>query len=176
MTSITADQPLARSADLVVEGLNDEVLVYDLGSDRAHSLSGPVARIWRACDGHTSSAALSDAVGLDPETVARGLAELADCDLLTQGHVREGATRREVTVRMVRAGAAVAAAPLIISVMAPTPAMAATPGQCAAGGGQNCGNDCHQLGCCCCVPPGQVKLCVPDVSFCPGGAAESTCN
>ena len=43
----------------------------------------------------------------------------------------DGATRREVATRFVKAGAVAAAAPLIVSVAAPTPAQAQTLAFCA---------------------------------------------
>jgi len=43
--------PLARSADLIVDSVGDELLVYDSVSHRAHSLNSVGAAVWRACDG-----------------------------------------------------------------------------------------------------------------------------
>ena len=172
-------KPLARTTDLIVEELQDELLVYDLESDRGHCLSPAAAAVWRRCDGRTPVEGLSAQVGLDAETVGRALDELTGCGLLEAGAVdADGTTRREITVRLAKAGAAVAAAPLIVSVTAPTPAQAQSPGVCAAFSGQGCGGACFQAGCCCCEPEGgSTKFCVPDTAFCcaqnPGGATVS---
>jgi hypothetical protein len=176
--------PLARSTDLIVEELGDEVLIYDTTIDRGHSLSPEAARVWRACNGKTPVEKLSSRLGLDQETVDRALAELDSCELLEvkPSIVADGSTRREVSLKLAKVGAAAAAAPLILSVAAPIPAMAATLNQCLKASG-NCGTTgCGGIpGCCCCVPPlqpphqagspcatnnpdSECKTCVP----CPG--------
>jgi hypothetical protein len=154
------ERPLARSTDLIVEELGDEVLVYDTNADRAHSLSPDAAKVWRACDGGASAEELSAKLGLDADTVARALDELRGCDLLeespTLAPVNEGSTRREATVKMAKVGAAVVAAPLIVSVAAPTAQAAVTVAFCAQFSSGNCGasSGCSsEVGCCCCVPP-----------------------
>jgi hypothetical protein len=160
-------RPRARSVDLVVEELGDELLVYDLEANRGHALGPEAARVWQSCDGRTPV----EDFGLDLDTVNRALEELAKCDLLDPATewapASNGSTRRELSVRMVKAGvAAAAAAPLIVSVVAPRPAEAATLAFCQRiGGVNNCGTACCQagLGCCCChngAAPGQ-RSCVP---------------
>jgi len=158
----TGDRPLARSTDLIIEELGAEILVYDTDRDRAHSLSPEAAKVWRACDGETSAEELSSSLELDPNTVARALDELSGCDLLeeppTLAPVAEGSTRREATIKLAKVGAAVAAAPLIVSVAAPTAAMAVSPAVCAQFSSNDCGgtsaDGCSQTpGCCCCTPP-----------------------
>jgi hypothetical protein len=174
--AVSTATPLARSQGLVVEELGDELLVYDLETDHAHSLGPEAAKVWRCCDGRTPVNVLRRQVELEAETVDRALEELAACDLLTTAtHPAMGSTRRELTVKMAKLGAAVAAAPLIVSVTAP-PAWAqrtvrfceqACPPPCTSG---NCGSCCTAAfaGCCCCVgnPPGgggADKFCVPGV-------------
>src|SRR3990172_2529208 len=51
--------PRARNKGLVVRGLPDEVVVYDLERHRAHCLSLTTARIWRSCDGKRASAEIA---------------------------------------------------------------------------------------------------------------------
>jgi DNA-binding MarR family transcriptional regulator len=179
----SGEAPLARSDDLIVEELGDEVLLYDTKTDRAHSLSPEAARVWRACNGQTPVEQLSSRLGLDQETVDRALAELDSCELLDvrPSIVADGTTRREVTLRLAKVGAAAAAAPLIVSVVAPAPAMAVTLAQClnqSIRDSNNCGNNtgCHNLGCCCCTncidepdrecKQGQEKCCVDNLSNC----------
>ena len=68
----------------------------------------------------------------------------------------DGQTRRELTVKMVKTAGAVAAAPMIFSVAAPTPSMAATPAFCGQFSSGNCGSNTgcsSEVGCCCCTPP-----------------------
>ena len=74
----------------------------------------------------------------------------------------DGVTRREATVRMAKLGAAAASAPLIYSIVAPTPALAASQAHCVGlGCNQDCGN-CHQGGCSCCVGSPSGHVCVAD--------------
>lgn len=182
----SGEGPLARSNDLIVEELGDEVLIYDTQNERGHSLSPEAARVWRACNGKTTAERLSVQLGLDRETVDQALEELTSCELLEVRPtiVADGSTRREVTIKMAKVGAAAAAAPLILSVAAPTPSMAASLNFCIQFSSGNCGGNtgCSKsVGCCCCVPvlhnpfpPGspcalhetgnQCKTCVP----CPG--------
>ena len=65
--------PLARSSDLIIEELGDEVLVYDRENDRAHSLSPEATKVWRACNGKTTAERLSVTLGLELETVNQAL-------------------------------------------------------------------------------------------------------
>jgi hypothetical protein len=144
---------LARSEDLVVEELDQELLVYDLAANRAHCLSATAARVWRACDGFTTTEVLCNKLDLDEETLTQALQELDSCALL-QAH-ELGTTRREMTVKVAKYGTAVAAAPLVVSILAPVASATATPTpfQCelytttACGASTGCGSI---AGCCCC--------------------------
>src|SRR3954463_11534640 len=75
-------KPLARSENLVIEELGDELLIYDLNANRAHSLGASAARVWRACDGNTTVEVLSARTDLDAGTVAQALEELRNSSLL----------------------------------------------------------------------------------------------
>jgi hypothetical protein len=170
--------PCARSEDLIVEELGEELLVYDMKSDRGHCLSPMAARVWRRCDGRTSAKDMSAELDLDPDAVGRALDELTACKLLQPTPELSvvavsgaGATRREVATRLVKAGAVAAAAPLIVSVAAPTPAQAQTALFCAQfEADAGCGT-CQNAGCCCCTPAGGAqKRCVP-----PNSAGVAVC-
>jgi hypothetical protein len=159
-TSLGSHKPLARSADLIIEEVGDEVLVYDSNSDTAHCLTPDAARVWRACDGGTPIETLTAQVGLSAERVDDALNELQRCQLLEQAPTvaGDGHTRRELSLRVAKVGAAAAAVPLIISVSAPTPAQAGTIRFCAEFSSGNCGMEtsggCQgSIGCCCCTPP-----------------------
>ena len=161
--------PLARSEDLIVEELGDELLIYDSKANYGHSLSPDAARVWRRCDGKTPREGLSAQLDLNAKTVERALDELDRCELLEERPVAaQGTTRRELTVKMVTVAGAAAAAPLILSVAAPTPAQAATLNFCLQFSSQNCGAGggsagCKsENGCCCCTPacgPGAAGKC-----------------
>jgi hypothetical protein len=177
--AIRISPPLARTDDLVVEELDGELLVYDSNNQRAHCLGVTAARVWRACDGEASVEAICAALDMDAETVNDALAELERTELLQSSGLLEvlngngngasngiGLTRREMGKRSAQVGGAAFAAPLILSIAAPTPAAAATviPFQCEVYTVQSCGTSdaCgHIAGCCCC---------------CQGGGACKTCG
>ena len=193
MTKIE-ERPLARSQDLIVEELGDEILVYDKKAAQGHSLSPDAARVWRRCDGSTPIEGLANQLGLDVDRVIGAVDELAACDLLVaQPTLAGGRTRREATVRLAKIGAGVAAAPLIVSVLAPSAAMAVSratclhfSGNCGGGGGGETG--CKEVpGCCCCTAGGgcpdatppdlstSCKECLPQNDICPNGGAAVNC-
>jgi len=122
--------PLARTENLLVEEFGDELLIYDQRSDQAHCLTSAATRVRGACDGSTPVERLGPALRLDEATVARALEELDACGLLDSGPAT-GVTRREATAKLARIGAAVVSAPLIYSIAAPAPAMAASAAFCA---------------------------------------------
>lgn len=61
-------KPRARSQDLIVEALDDELLVFDQQNQECHVLNRAAAAVWRRCDGRTDvpklAAAASEASGL----------------------------------------------------------------------------------------------------------------
>lgn len=151
-------KPTARTAELLVEELGDELLVYDQRDDQVHCLSSAAGRVWRACDGLTSVEQLGGVLGLESGVVDQALGELEGCGLL-EGEAGDGVTRREATGRLAKLGAAAAAAPLVYSIAAPTPALAASQRFCqtvvncvgTANKGQvGCGATCGANGCACC--------------------------
>jgi hypothetical protein len=177
-SSVPAGKPRARSEDLVVEELGDELLVYDLTTNEAHALGAIAARVWRACDGKTDRDAVAVELGLDGTTVTRALDELRGCRLLDEdSELGPGISRRDLSVKVAKVGGAVAATPLIVSLAAPLPATAqtVTPEFCAQGTvTQGCGNNCMQLNCCCCcqqVDPMNAIV----MEFCPNAAGSDMC-
>lgn len=48
------NNPIARQNGLVVQEMPDEVLVYDLDTNKAHCLNQSAAFVWRSCDGNKS--------------------------------------------------------------------------------------------------------------------------
>ena len=175
--------PLARTDDLVVEDLAgdggaDEVLVYDQRNDQAHCLTREAAMVWRVCDGRTQPAELAAALSLELDVVTRAIEELASCDLLDSG-VPDGITRREATLRMAKVGGVAAAAPLIYSILAPTPALAASQAYCLSltgcttdVSGTGCGI-CHQHGCSCC---GVSSSTIPGIKLCTADCTTTNCS
>ena len=56
------NNPMARQNGLVVQEMPDEVLVYDLDTNKAHCLNNSAALVWRACDGTNSVADIDASV------------------------------------------------------------------------------------------------------------------
>jgi len=174
---IGSDRPLARSEGLVVEEVRDDLLVFDSTTNRVHSLSAVAATVWQACDGETKADDLSTQLDVDPTLVARALEELRECELLETGPGGNGITRRALTSRAVRVGAAVTAAPLIASIVAPVAEGAMTPTieVCNRYNNKSCNGCCRIAGCCCgCHSPGNCKGCFP-TNMCPNTGGTLNC-
>jgi hypothetical protein len=151
-------------------------LVYDKRNDQAHCLTREAAMVWRVCDGRTLPQELAAALDFELAAVERAIEELAECELFETGP-SVGLTRREATLRMAKVGGVVATAPMIYSILAPTPALAASQAFClnvlSCTGGSYQGlsgcDACFKAGCVCCgagsagVGNG-VKLCTADCS------------
>jgi hypothetical protein len=141
--------PRARKAGLVVKALNDEVLVYDLERDKAHSLNSSAAFIWKKCNGRRSVAEVAQAlsrefkVPADEQTVWLALDQLSKFNLLEAKVTRPAGVPNISRRQMMRIGAAAAfALPVIVSIVAPTAANAQTsisPSVCNARLQPNCG-------------------------------------
>jgi hypothetical protein len=122
--------PRARQDGLLAETVGEELLLYDQNSHVAHCLSPFAASAWRHCDGERDVAELARLAGASESLVANALHELREKDLLDiepalKQDTAPGESRREAIGRLARYGAA-AAAPLIVSATAATPAMASS--------------------------------------------------
>jgi hypothetical protein len=81
--------PMARTAGLVVEELDGEVLIYDVERHRAHCLNKASAMVWRACDGSRAVPELTaliekSAPGWDQATTDYALTQLEKRHLLSE--------------------------------------------------------------------------------------------
>src|SRR5262249_24599694 len=127
--------PKAREEGLIIEPLGDELLVYDTRSHRSNALNATAALVWRHCDGKTSLPELARLLVAelgapeDEALVLLALKRLATVKLLEENRLPEGAekvTRRSVARRLALAGGMTALLPLVLSIVAPTAAEAAT--------------------------------------------------
>lgn len=171
--------PKARTEDLEVQELGDELLVYDLQNHRAHRLNLAAALVWRHCDGKTSMARVAELLkrgfGLpaNPLVLDFALRTLSKKRLLSEARYRSrskaAGSRRELIKKLGLLTTALL--PAVSSLVAPPPAYAQSclpPTACVAGvndcapcqnPGGNCGNSPWR---CCngaCVPPGQAVQC-----------------
>jgi Coenzyme PQQ synthesis protein D (PqqD) len=129
--------PIARKNVLVRE-LEDEVLMYDLESERAHCLNQTAAIVWKHCDGKTSvdqilhilqseshSSVSESIVLLALEQLNK--ARLLEQPISTADWKSRGPTRREVLRKL---GAASAVALPVISSILIAPAAAHASAAC----------------------------------------------
>lgn len=134
MRAKTIKQPRARTERIIVKEVQDEVLVYDMDRDRAHCLNLSAAAVWKKCDGRNTPAQIANSLRAESQAnVNEDFVWLA-LDQLARDHLLEEPlewpaaiprlTRREA-VRRIGIGAAIAI-PLVTSILAPTPAQAAT--------------------------------------------------
>jgi hypothetical protein len=163
-------KPQAREDGLVVQELEDETLVYDLGNHKAHCLNRTARAVWRLCDGTRDEAALARLLGKelggapDEDIVRLALRDLARARLLREPlGARPRLSRRRLIQRLGQA----AALPLVVSIVSPTAAQAAScplpqpisPATC------NAGNP-AAVGCCCT----NSKICLSGGRGCAGAA------
>jgi hypothetical protein len=127
--------PHARRSGLIIKEAEGEVLIYDLERNKAHCLNETAAKVWNHCDGMTTVAAacssLSRELGApcDQKLVLYALQQFAKDNLLEEhaempAFIIGGMNRRQM-VRALGLGAVIAV-PLVTTILAPTPAQAAT--------------------------------------------------
>jgi hypothetical protein len=135
--------PRARQNDILVEQVGDETIVYDGERHEAHSLNRSASIVWQHSDGEHSVPQLAEVLGTemgiepDDSLVEYALDRLANAHLL-EGAAIESVSRRDAVRRLTLAGAAAVALPVVLSMVAPTEAMAASGNQ--NGQGQNNNN------------------------------------
>jgi hypothetical protein len=128
--------PSARKSGLVIQEMPDEVLVYDLESNKAHCLNETAAFVWKSCDGKTSVseiAALVDSKSgakVSEDLVWLAIDQLSENNLLEEELRADfaGQSRREVIKKI--GLATVVAIPVIASLVAPRSALASTSCTC----------------------------------------------
>jgi hypothetical protein len=145
MMKTETGHPKARTDGILTEALESgEIVVYDLDTHDAHTLSPVAAQVWKLSDGTRSESELADEIAdrLDIED-PRSCVTLALSELNRTGLVAEGVSsanqldRRQLLAR-IGAGAAAAT---VLSVVAPRPAAASTcigPGGCATSAADCC--------------------------------------
>ncbi|MDQ4121823.1 MAG: PqqD family protein [Acidobacteriota bacterium] len=125
-------KPVARHEGLVVQEMPDEVLVYDLNTNKAHCLNKSAAAVWKNCDGTNSISDIAAILKNEFKTpvtedfVWLAIDQLGKDELLEQKLTAptNGLTRREAMRRV--ALASLVALPVVASLTAPTAAQAAS--------------------------------------------------
>jgi hypothetical protein len=126
--------PRLRAHALIIHDLPDEVLVYDRERDQAHCLNQTAALVWRACNGKLAPLEIARKLTaeldapISEDVVLLALAQLEKFRLLEPSKIHSPkypAISRRQMVGTLGVAAAVAL-PVITSIVAPTPAQAAT--------------------------------------------------
>ena len=145
-----SQRPIARKSGLVVQEVPDEVLVYDLESNKAHCLNRSAALVWRSCDGKNSISEITRLVEeqaggkVTDDFVWLAIDQLSENNLLEKEVLVSfnGQSRREAIKKI--GMASMVAVPIIASLVAPQSALAAvscscnTPPSCGATANMNC--------------------------------------
>lgn len=122
--------PRALKANLIIHDLDDETLIYDLESAHAYCLNRSSAFVWKYCDGKTT---INQAAHLlqqelrapvNTDVVFLAVKQLRRHGLVERSGTPPGISRRELVLKY--APAAAMALPLVVSIVAPTPAQAAS--------------------------------------------------
>jgi hypothetical protein len=125
--------PLARTDELIVQELPDELLVYDSNRYKAHCLNKASALVWKHCDGKTTVAEMMSLLEKELATVVGedvvwlALNQLRRFRLLEEEGVAKAGrvkiSRRDLVRKYLPAALTL---PLIISIAAPAAAQAAS--------------------------------------------------
>jgi len=151
-----SQNPLARKNDLVVQEVTDEILVYDLSSNKAHCLNETAAMVWKSCDGSNSVTDIAKLIGTDisDDLVWLAIDQLSENNLLEKQIESNfaGQSRRDVIKKI--GLAAMIGLPIVASLTAPSNVMAASscicvaPADCTAQTGCPSTTNCNGVGRC----------------------------
>jgi hypothetical protein len=155
------NKPKSRDTELVVQELKDEVLVFDLHTNKAYCLNPTSTMIWNLCNGQSSVSDITEQLSkkltqpVTDELVWLALDQFKKDDLLSNGKDLEinfaGLSRRQVIRKI--GFTSMLALPVISSLVAPTAVMA----QSGAGSGGAVGQSCTGAG---------VGSCDPGTAYC----------
>src|SRR5262245_43926930 len=118
-------QPIARTDDLDIEEVGDELVVFDHRTHAAHALNPAAAFVWERCDGRHSLEQIeaeARACDLPAGAVSQAVALLNDRQLLCAGPRQPSGQSRRLTRRMLTKAAVAALVPAIVSIAAPASA------------------------------------------------------
>jgi Coenzyme PQQ synthesis protein D (PqqD) len=120
--------PVARKTDLVIQEVGDEVLIYDLSTNRASCLNRTAAFVWQNCNGENSIADITSALGCSAEAEVADQVVWLAIDELSRNNLLDkevsanegfgGMSRREVIKKIGRGS--VVALPLVATLVAPS--------------------------------------------------------
>jgi hypothetical protein len=118
--------PKAKNEHTVVQALGDEILIYNVRTNRAHCLNETAGKVFEACDGETTFEDLKRRFQFTDELIDLALDNLQKEDLLAADYVSPLAkmSRRKV-IRKIGLTTLIAL-PTVFSLVAPTASRAAS--------------------------------------------------
>lgn len=142
-----SQNPTARKNGLVVQEMPEEVLVYDLNTNKAHCLNQTAAFVWKSCNGKNSVAdikfLLEKKFGspVSEDFIWLAIDQLNKDSLLQEKVASrfEGVSRRDVIKKI--GLASMVALPVVASLAVPNSALASST--CTARGACNEATDCN---------------------------------
>lgn len=154
--------PVARKDGLVIQETSDEVLVYDLNSNKAHCLNQTAAFVWKSCNGDNSISEITrlfeKEIGsaVQEDLIWLAIDQLNEKNLLAADLASKfaGRSRRDAIKKI--GLAAVVALPVVASLTAPTSVLATASCACVVPG--DCGT---QTGCPSLVNCNGLGVCAP---------------
>ncbi|HEY8560602.1 MAG TPA: PqqD family protein [Pyrinomonadaceae bacterium] len=163
--------PVARKEGLVIQETTEEVLVYDLNSNKAHCLNQTAAFVWKSCDGNNSipeiTKLFAKETGADvhEDLIWLAIDQLNEKDLLQAELATNlsGRSRRDVIKKI--GLATMVALPIVASLTAPTSVLASTSCSCLTDGDCTTQAGCGSATCNClavCAPPPSDPNACPD--------------
>jgi len=137
--------PTARKSGLVIQEVPDEVLIFDLDSNKAHCLNETAAMVWKACDGSTSVEQIAKGLttktgkGVSDDLVWLAIDQLNENSLLATpvASTFKGTSRRDAIKKI--GLASMIALPVVASLVAPQNALANVSCICMSGSSIECG-------------------------------------
>lgn len=123
--------PVARKEGLVIQEMPDELLVYDLESNKAHCLNETASTVWKACNGENSVTEIANLFeGKNEDLIWLAIDQLQENNLLEKEYQldMQGKSRRELIKKV--GLASVLALPVVASLTAPSSVLAAASCAC----------------------------------------------
>lgn len=162
--------PKARTENIVVQELDNELLIYDLMSNRALCLNETTKLIWQACDGKKTAMEIGEGIGQTLKSTPNEEIVWLALDLLEKENLIEngeqfsnhfaGISRREV-IKKVGFGTMIAL-PVIAAVVAPNSISAASCGTTLEF--SPCSTNTNCSSCCCSIGGPGPMICVPSAN------------